>query len=367
MSLWCDIANRGLDVVGDPLNEVLRVSGLDEEHLVVNVLGLNLSSEHSGSGEVSSVLGVSGSHHVSSVEHLLSQLSDGHGSVGLVVGRCERSESDKEEVETREWNKVDSELAEIGVELSRETEAASDTAHDGGHEVVEISVSGSGELQGLEADFVQGFVINAEDLIGVFNKLVNREGGIVGFDDGVRDLWGWNDGECAHHLIRELFLDLSDEQGTHTGSSSSSERVADLESLEAVSAFSFLANDIEDGLDELSSFCVVSLGPVVTSTILSKDEVVRSEQSSNGSRLDGVHGSWLEIDQDSSWDVFASICFVEVDIDSFQLKRILTSVLSGGVNSVFLRDGLPELSSDLVTALACLDVDDFTHFEVWII
>jgi len=230
--------------------------------------------------------------------------------------------------------------------------------------MVKISVSGSSELQGLEANLVQSFVINAEDLIGVFNKLVNGKGSIVGFDDSVGDLWGRNNGECAHHLIRELFLDLSDEQGTHTRSSSSSKRVANLESLEAIGAFSFLAYNIEDRFDEFSSFCVMSLGPVVTSTILSENEVVRSEKSSNGAGLDGIHGSWLEIDQDRSWDVLASIRFVKIDVDSLELEGILSFVLSSWINTVFLGDGFPELSTDLVTALACLNVHDFTHFDI---
>jgi hypothetical protein len=33
------------------------------------------------------------------------------------------------------------------------------------------------------------------------------------------------------------------------------------------------------------------------------------------------------------------------------------------VNTVFIRDNLPELGSDLVTALAGLDVDNFTPEE----
>merc|ERR1712195_440880 len=38
-SLWWDIADAGLDVVGDPLDEVRRVLVLDVEHLLVNLLG----------------------------------------------------------------------------------------------------------------------------------------------------------------------------------------------------------------------------------------------------------------------------------------------------------------------------------------
>jgi len=106
------------------------VSGLDEEHLIVNILCLDLASEHSRCSEVSSVLGVGGSHHVSSIEHLLSEFGDSHSSVSLIVSRREGGESNKEEVETREWHKIDSKLAKVRVELSGETEAASDAAHD---------------------------------------------------------------------------------------------------------------------------------------------------------------------------------------------------------------------------------------------
>merc|ERR1719389_1112829 len=38
-TLWWDIADGGLDVVGDPLNEVRGVLVLDVEHLLVNLLG----------------------------------------------------------------------------------------------------------------------------------------------------------------------------------------------------------------------------------------------------------------------------------------------------------------------------------------
>jgi hypothetical protein len=36
---------------------------------------------------------------------------------------------------------------------------------------------------------------------------------------------------------------------------------------------------------------------------------------------------------------------------------------SGRINSVFVRNNLPEFGSDLVTALSCLNVNDFSHFK----
>ena len=138
--------------------------------------------------------------------------------------------------------------------------------------------------------------------------------------------------------------------------------MGDLESLEAIAAFGFLSDDIEDGVDELSTFGVVALGPVVTSTGLTEDEVVWSEELTEGASSDGVHGSGFEVHEDGSWDVSASSGFVEIDVDSFELEVGVTVVGSGWVDTMFIRDDFPELGSDLVTSLASLDVNDFSHF-----
>ena len=39
------------------------------------------------------------------------------------------------------------------------------------------------------------------------------------------------------------------------------------------------------------------------------------------------------------------------------------TVLTGGVDSMFVGDDFPELGTDLVTALTGLQVDDFSHFS----
>ena len=74
---------------------------------------------------------------------------------------------------------VDSQLAEIGVELTREPQASSDSGHNNRDEVVEIAVCWCRKLQGAEADIVESLVIDTESLIRVFYQLVNGEGGIV--------------------------------------------------------------------------------------------------------------------------------------------------------------------------------------------
>jgi len=135
-----------------------------------------------------------------------------------------------------------------------------------------------------------------------------------------------------------------------------------LETLKAIATFSLLSDDIEDGVDELSTFGVVTLGPVVTGTSLSENEVVWSEELTEWSSSDGVHGSWLEIHEDGSWDVSSTGGFVVVDVDSLELEIRVTVVGTGWVNSVFVGDDFPEFGTDLVTALTSLDVNEFSHW-----
>ena len=52
---WGNVTDSGLDIVGDPLDEVRRVLVLDVEHLLVNLLHGHASTEHGGDGQVAEV------------------------------------------------------------------------------------------------------------------------------------------------------------------------------------------------------------------------------------------------------------------------------------------------------------------------
>ena len=138
--------------------------------------------------------------------------------------------------------------------------------------------------------------------------------------------------------------------------------MGELKALEAVTTFSLLSDNIKDRVNKLSTFGVMSLGPVVTGTSLSEDEVVGSEELTEGSGTDGVHGTGFEIHEDGSGNVTSTSGFVEIYVDSFELEIGVTVVRTGGVNAVFVGDDLPELGTYLVTALAALDVYEFTHY-----
>ena len=82
---WRDVANGGLDVVRDPLDEVRRVLVLHVQHLLVDLLHGHAASENGGNGQVAAVTWVASRHHVLGVEHLLGELWHRQGSILLTA------------------------------------------------------------------------------------------------------------------------------------------------------------------------------------------------------------------------------------------------------------------------------------------
>ena len=51
--------------------------------------------------------------------------------------------------------------------------------------MVKVTVGGSGELEGSEADIVEGFVVNNHALVCVLDQLMDGESGVVRLNDSV--------------------------------------------------------------------------------------------------------------------------------------------------------------------------------------
>ena len=183
--------------------------------------------------------------------------------------------------------------------------------------MVKVTISGSGQFKGSEANIVQGFIINDHAFISIFNQLMDGQGGIVGFDNCIRYFRGRDDGKGLHNSVRIFFSNFGDQKGTHTRSSTTTQGVGDLETLEAIASFSFFSDDIEYGVDEFGTFSVVTLSPVVSGSGLAEDEVVRSEELTEGSSSNGVHSSGFQIHKHGSWNITTTSGFVVIDVNSF--------------------------------------------------
>jgi hypothetical protein len=82
--------------------------------------------------------------------------------------------------------------------------------------------------------------------------------------------------------------------------------VSDLEALKAVAALGLTTNDVEDLVNKLSTLSIVTLGPVVASTGLAKNEVVGTEELSERTGTDGVHGTGFKVDEDGTGDILVA-------------------------------------------------------------
>jgi proteasome assembly chaperone (PAC2) family protein len=137
--------------------------------------------------------------------------------------------------------------------------------------------------------------------------------------------------------------------------------VGDLETLEAVASLSLATNNIDNLVDELGTLGVMTLGPVVTGTRLAEDEVVGTEELTEGTGTDGVHGTGLKVNEDGTRNILVSAGLVEVDVHALELEVGGAIEDTGAIKAVLARDGLPESGTNLVTTLAGLQMNDLTH------
>ena len=354
---WRDIAQTDHDVTWDPLNEIRLVLLTDVQDLLFNVLSRNTATEQSHAGQVQTVAWVAGCHHVLVVEHLAGEFGDGQGAVHLAAAGSERCETVQHDLHTHERHQVGGNLTKVGIELTREPEGAGLARENERDEVVQVTIGWASKLQGTEADIVQGLVIDGEEDISAIEECVDGKACVVRLDDHIGHEWRWDDGEGALHLLIELFVNLGQDEGTKTGTGTTTEGVAKLEALHAVACLSLLTNHIHDGIDQVKTVRQVSTGIVVTGTGLAEHEVLRAEQLAEGAGADAVHRTRLKINQDCTGDVTATSCLVVVHVDVLDLQLRVAAVLTVRVDTVLVRDYFPELRADLVTTLACLNVN----------
>src|SRR5260221_717476 len=144
--------------------------------------------------------------------------------------------------------------------------------------MVQVAIGGIAELERAEANVVKGLIVNAKSAVRVLYQLMHRQRGIVGFDDCIRDFWRRHHRKGTHHTIWEFFANFGDEQRAHTGTRTTTKRMSYLETLKTHAVFGLFTDYVENLIDELGTLGIVPLGPIIASTRLTKDKVVRSEE-----------------------------------------------------------------------------------------
>merc|ERR1711970_52764 len=232
---------------------------------------------------------------------------------------------------------------------------------------VQVGVSWTFDVQVTSADVVDGLVVDHEGTVRVLQGGMGGEDGVVGLDDGGGDLWGWVDGKLELGLLAIVDRETLHQKGGESGSSSSTERVEDKETLETGTLISQFSNSVEDEVDDFLTNGVVTTGVVVSGIFFAGDQLFGVEKLSVGSGADLVNDGGFQIDEDGTWDVLTSAGLGEEGVE-----RVVTSSdglvrwhLSVRLDAVLPAVKLPASITDLNTSLSDVDGNTLSHFSLF--
>jgi len=207
------------------------------------------------------------------------------------------------------------ELSDIDVEGTIESEGGSEGRDHLGNESVQVGVSGSLDIEVTAADIVDGLVVEHDGDIGVLEEGVGGEHGVVGLNDGGGDLGGWVDGEAELGLLAVINGESLEEEGTETGTGTTTDGVEDEEALETSALISELTDSVEAEINDFLTNGVVTTGEVVGGVFLTGDELFGVEELSVGTGTDLIDDGGFEIEEDATGDVLASTSLGEEGVE----------------------------------------------------
>jgi hypothetical protein len=119
--------------------------------------------------------------------------------------------------------------------------------------------------------------------------------------------------------------------------------VQHLKSLKAIAIFSLLSHNLKNAVHHLSTFGVVALRKIITSSMASGDEVIGIEETSDGRCSKDVRLSWIEIDDHAARHKTAIWSALVVDVEALIREDVVAVEVTALINRVFIGNYLPEL------------------------
>jgi len=214
------------------------------------------------------------------------------------------------------WYQVSLELGNIDVKGTVESKGSSQRGNNLSDKSVQVSVGWSLDIKVSSADIIDGLIIKDNGDIGMLEKRMSGEDGVVWLNNGGGDLWGWVDGETKLGFLTIIDGKSFEKEGSETGTGSSTDGVEDEETLETSTLIGKLSDSIEAEIDDFLTNGVMSSGEVVGSIFFTGDKLLWMEELSVSSGSDLIDNCWLEIEEYSSWDVLTSTGFGEEGVES---------------------------------------------------
>ena len=283
---WWLVVDTDLETSWTPVDELDGSLGLDGGNGGVDVLGDDVTSVQHTAGHVLAVTWITFYHLVGWLEASVGDLGNGQLFMVGLLGGDDWGVCGEREMDTWVGYQVGLELSQVDVEGTVESERGSDGADDLTNQSVQVGVGWSLDIQVTSADVVDGFVVDHECAVGVFKGGVGGQDGVVRFDYGGGDLWGWVDGEFQLGFLAVINTETFHKEGGEARAGTTTEAVEDQETLETSTLISELPDSVEDKVDDFLTNGVVTTGIVVGGVFLAGDQLFWVEQLSVGASSD---------------------------------------------------------------------------------
>ena len=262
------------------------------------------------------------------------------------------------------WHQVGLELGDIDVQSTIESEGSGQGGDNLGNESVQVGVGWSLNVEVSSADIVDSLVIKDDSDISVLKKGVSGQDRVVWLNNGGGNLWGWVHGETELGFLTVVDGESLEEERSETRSGTTTDGVEDKETLKTSALIGELSDSVEAEINNFLTNGVVTSGEVVGGIFLTRDELLWMEELSVGSGSDLIDNGWLEIEEDSSWDVLTSTSLGEEGVES-----VITTTdgfigwhLTIRLDTVLEAEKLPAGVTNLDTGLTDVDGNDFSHW-----
>jgi len=324
---------------------------------------LNSCCLEQAAGHVLAVAGIALGHHGRGLEGRVGDL--GHGEL-LVVGLLSRDDGDvgrKHEVDTGIGDEVGLKLGYVNVEGTIETKGSGEGRDHLGDEAVKVGVGGALDVEGTTADVVDGLVVKHDSNIGVLKERVGGEHGVVRLNNSGGDLGRRVDGESELGLAAVVDGKALEEEGTKTGTGTTTYGVKNHEALEASAVVRELADAVKDKVDDFLADGVVTASVVIGSIFLAGDDLLGVVELAVSAGADLVTHGGLKVDVYGAGYVLAGTSLGEEGVEGIiaATDGFVGGHLAIGLNAVLKAVELPAGVTSLDTALADVDGDNLTH------
>jgi hypothetical protein len=228
---------------------------------------------------------------------------------------------------------------------------------------VQVGVGGSLDFEVSSADIVQGFVVDHEGNIGVFQHSVSAENGVVGLNNSGGDLRRGVDGELDLGLLAVVNGETFKEEGTETRTSTTTEGVEDHKALKTSAVISKLSDSVQYKVNNFLANGVVTTGIVVGSIFLAGDELFRVEELAVGTSSNFIDDSGFKINHNAARNVLASAGFREESVEGViaTSQGLVGRHLTVRLNTVLQAEKFPAGITGLDTSLTNVNTDTLSH------